>query len=175
MASNEGQEAERRCKLASDKSGPDRPVTDSLETGKGVQGSKAEGRDWTQKLLKPSANGEQGSTVEPDLDSWDRDCGEDWGDQPGVRGSLGELTEVSPVVEASSGASPEGNFDLEVGSSMSPGWWNIVLGVMQPRGVQSAEGHWLPLHFSRDLQVGLWSQMRGSLMGPNGQGHGQGL
>ncbi|KAI6150946.1 hypothetical protein BKA82DRAFT_4013558 [Pisolithus tinctorius] len=100
------------------------------------------------------------STVELDEDSWARVLGQ-------LRDSLGELTEVSPVVEAGSGASPEGNSDLEVGSSMS-----TVSGVMQPRGVQSAKGHQLPLCFSRDLQAGLWSQMRGIPMSPNGQGHG---
>ncbi|KIN92898.1 hypothetical protein M404DRAFT_36615 [Pisolithus tinctorius Marx 270] len=57
MASNEGWDARGSGKEASGKSGP--------ETGKGVQGSKAgvvkaEGGDQTQKLLKLSADGEQG-------------------------------------------------------------------------------------------------------------------
>ncbi|KAI5984550.1 hypothetical protein F5J12DRAFT_787560 [Pisolithus orientalis] len=128
-ASNEGQEAERSGKLASDKS------------REGVE-------DWD--WLSPGL----GAAPEPE-----------------VRGSSGGLTEVSPVVEASSGASPEGNSDLEVGSGVNPGW---CARSNATQGVQSAEGHWLPLCFSRDLQVGLWSQMRGSPMGPNGQGHGVG-
>ncbi|KAI5994245.1 hypothetical protein F5J12DRAFT_785809 [Pisolithus orientalis] len=147
----------------------DRLVTDSPGTGKGVQGSKAgvakaEGADWTKKPLKLSANGEQGRGLKTDIRE---SGGQDRGDQPGVRGGLREPTEVSLVVEAGSGSSPEGNSDLEVGSGM-----NWVSGVMQPGGVQSAEGHQLPLCFSRDLWVELWSKMRGSPMGANGQGHG---
>ncbi|KIN94397.1 hypothetical protein M404DRAFT_35081 [Pisolithus tinctorius Marx 270] len=63
MASNEGQEAERSGKVASDKSGQ----AGNRQSGdqKGVQGSKAgvakaKDGDWTQKLLKLSGAGEQG-------------------------------------------------------------------------------------------------------------------
>ncbi|KAI6141223.1 hypothetical protein BKA82DRAFT_4018835 [Pisolithus tinctorius] len=112
-ASNKGQEAEGSGKAASDKS------------REGI-----EGRDWPSPGLGvapevhrgPRTNiGESGgqmsdeipvfSTVELDRDSWAR---------PGVRGSSGELTEVRPVVEASSEASPDGNSDLEVGSGKNP-------------------------------------------------------
>ncbi|KAI6007520.1 hypothetical protein F5J12DRAFT_782567 [Pisolithus orientalis] len=62
MASNEGQEVDRSGIQVSGKS---RLVTHSLEAKKAVWGSKAsvaeaEGGDWTQKLLKLSADGEQG-------------------------------------------------------------------------------------------------------------------
>ncbi|KAI6034899.1 hypothetical protein F5J12DRAFT_778526 [Pisolithus orientalis] len=151
MASNKGKEAKRSGRPASDKSGEGVEDLDWLSPGLGAAPEMHRG---------PKTNiGESGG----------KDCGEDQGDQPGVRGSSGELTEVSPVVEASSEASLEGNSDLEVGSGMNPGW---CAGGNVTWGVQSAEGHQLPLCFSRDLQVGLWSQMRGSPMGPNGQGHG---
>ncbi|KAI6010665.1 hypothetical protein F5J12DRAFT_781683 [Pisolithus orientalis] len=113
MASSEGQKAERSGRLALDKS------------REGV-----EGWDWPSPGLRaapkvcrgPETNirgpGGQMSDVIPVSMGWSAGMTE--GDQPGVRGSSGELTEVSLVVEASSGASPEGNSNLEVGSGMNP-------------------------------------------------------
>ncbi|KAI5988925.1 hypothetical protein F5J12DRAFT_786729 [Pisolithus orientalis] len=64
-------------------------------------------------------SGGQMSDAIPVSKCWD-DQGKDQGDQPGVRGSSGELTDMSPVVEAGSGASLEGNSNLEGNSDVSP-------------------------------------------------------
>ncbi|KAI6008902.1 hypothetical protein F5J12DRAFT_782310 [Pisolithus orientalis] len=125
MASNKGQKAERSGRLASDKSREGVEDQDWLGPGLGAAPEVHRG----QKTNIRESGGQMSdmipvfSTVELVKDSWARDCGEDQGDQPGVRGSSGELTEVSLVVEASSGASLEGNSDLEVGSGMNWGWW----------------------------------------------------
>ncbi|KAI6151562.1 hypothetical protein BKA82DRAFT_4012320 [Pisolithus tinctorius] len=116
--------------------GPDRPVTDSSgdwKGGPGLHGRCSKGRGWRLDPKTAEAEwcwgtGKMLRTRTGQVQVWGlhwrctEDCGEDRGDQPEVRGSSGELTEVRPVVEAASEASLDGNSNLEVGSGKNPGW-----------------------------------------------------